>query len=67
MIEKFRLHTQDAIPYLNNVKKVEQQSDAPFIKLEWCGMQCSGKYAQFTKSDNLDAGRLCNSSVTQST
>ena len=59
MIEKFKAHTKD-IPCLSNVKKKEDQSGAPLIKLEWCGMQCSGKYGQFIKSDNPDAERLDN-------
>ena len=69
MIENFRSHMKDAIPCLSNVKKAEHHSGVPFIKLEWCGMQCSGKYGQFIKSDNQGAGRLDSSkhsSVVQS-
>ena len=70
MIEKFKVRMKDTIPCLNNVKKIERHSGAPFIKLEWCGMQCSGKYGQFVKSDNPDTGRhdtFKYSSVIQST
>ena len=52
MIDKFRSHTKHAIPCLNDVKKVDQQCGHPLIKLEWCGIECSGKYGLLLGSDN---------------
>ena len=58
MIDQFRSHIK--IPFLSDVKKVEHHCDAsPMIKLEWCGMQCSGKYGQLLKY-NQGTGRLEN-------
>ena len=52
MIARFISQTKDLFPYLKGVKKVDHQSDTPLMKLEWCGMQCSGKYGLFIKSED---------------
>jgi len=61
MIAKFRSQTKDLIPCLKDVKKVDNQSDTPLMKLEWCGMQCSGKYDLFIKSEEQGTERCSNS------
>ena len=52
MIEKFRSHTKHVIPCLNDVKIVDQQSSHSLINLEWCGIECSGKYGLLLGSNN---------------
>ena len=47
MITEFDSHIKGLIPSIGHVKKLDQ-SDGPLIKLEWCGMQCSGKYGLLT-------------------
>ena len=58
MITDFDSHIKGLIPSLNHVKKVKHQSDGPLIKLEWCGMQCSGKYGLLTKVDDYGTEKI---------
>ena len=69
MIEEFKSRTKNLIPCLHDVKELEHKPSAPLIKLEWCGMQCMGKYGQFRKPNdqvanwldysNQYSGKLC--------
>ena len=52
------IHISSRIPSLVHVKKLDDQSDGPLIKLEWGGMQCSGKYDILTKVDDCSTERL---------
>ena len=65
MITEFASHIKDLIPSLRNVKKLKDQSGDPMIKLEWCGMQCSGKYGLLTRVDDHSTDKL-STSVDQS-
>ena len=65
MIAEFASHIKGLIPSLNNVKKLKDQSGDPLIKLEWCGMQCSGKYGLLTRVDDHSTDKL-GTSVDQS-
>ena len=58
MIEEFDSHIRRLVPSIGEVKKQEDQSNSPLIKLEWCGMQCSGKYGLLTKVDNHSTAKL---------
>ena len=59
MIKEFRSRTENLIPNLGKVKQLEDQCDGLLlIKLEWCGMQCSGKYGLFLKLNNYSTNRL---------
>ena len=66
MIAEFDSHIKGLIPRLIIVKKLKDQSGGPLIKLEWCGMQCSGKYGLLTKVDDHSTENL-GTSVDQST
>ena len=59
MIKEFRSHTGSLIPNLGRVKQLEDHCDRlQLIKLEWCGMQCSGKYGVFSKLKNYSTDKL---------
>ena len=58
MIEEFKSHTKNLIPHLCNVKEIEHKPGARLIKLEWCGMQCLGKYGRFGKPNDKVANWL---------
>ena len=58
MIKEFNSHIKSLVPTTGHVKKLEDQSDGPLIKLEWCGMQCSGKYGILTKVDDHSTEKL---------
>lgn len=58
MITEFDSHIKGCIPSLGHVKKLEDQSGGPLIKLEWCGMQCSGKYGFLTKVDDHSTEKI---------
>ena len=62
IIEDFKSRTKNLIPQLCNVKELEHQPGAPLIKLEWCGMQCLGKYGRFCKPNDKVANWLDHSS-----
>ena len=66
MIAEFESHTRGYIPSLHHVKKLEDQSGGPLNKLEWCGMQSSGKYGLLTKEDDHSTEKT-GTSVYQST
>ena len=65
MIAEFASHIKGLIPSLNNVKKLKDQSGDLLIKLEWCGMQCSGKYGLLTRVDDHSTDKI-GTSVDQS-
>ena len=59
MFEEFNSYVKDLVPSLGHIKKLEDQSDGPLIKVEWCGMQCSGKYGLLTKvGTSVNQGKL---------
>ena len=66
MIAEFDSKIKGWIPNISHVKKLEDQSGGPLIKLEWCGMQCSGKYGVLTKEDDHSTEKT-GASVGQST
>ena len=62
MIAEFDSHIKNLhIPSLGNVKKLEDQSGCPLIKLEWCGIQCSGTYGVLTKVNDCSTEKIGNS------
>ena len=57
-MEGFQSCTKTIVPSLGKVKQLEDQCGGLLIKLEWCGMQCSGKYGAFSKLKNYSTDRL---------
>ena len=61
MIRDFDSHVKGLVPSMGHITKLEDQVGGPLIKLEWCGMQCSGKYGLFTKVDDHSTEKLVTS------